>query len=199
MLTSRQNEWWTSLQHVLHKNFLVLGQPELERVLSQTINGGVQYDEKITFVVEEDGKVHILCASGRRMCSKYVISADGAKSTVRSSVGATYTGTNLEMLWAVIDAVVDTNLEPRKEIMLFQLQGQTRVMMILRERGRSRFYVWLDGEVTQNNAEEAIRKHVAPFWIKFKEVEWYSSFPGKPYGAWRLSATEIEATKHHCY
>lgn len=179
MLTSRQNDWWTSLQHVVHKNFLILGQPELERVLSHKINDGVQYDEKVTSVIEHDDKVHIMCASGRRMCSKYVIGADGAKSTVRSSIGATYTGTNPEMLWAVIDAIVDTNLEPKQEMMLFQLQGRTCVMMIPRERGRSRFYVLLDGEVTQRNAEEAIQKHIAPFWIKFKEVEWYSSFPGK--------------------
>jgi phenol 2-monooxygenase len=40
----------------------------------------------------------------------------------------------------------------------------------------SRFYVLLDGEVTQPKAEASIRMHMAPHKVEFVKTEWFSSF-----------------------
>lgn len=147
--------------------------------MSQEIIGRVQYNESAVSILEGENDVQVECASGRRVRAKYVIGADGAKSTVRGAIGATFTGTSPEMIWCVIDGIIDTNLESAGEMILFQLQRQTHVMMIPRERGRTRFYVLVDGNVTQKNAEETVRKHMSPCWIIFMKVEWFSSFPGE--------------------
>jgi hypothetical protein len=43
----------------------------------------------------------------------------------------------------------------------------------------SRFYVLLDGEVTQAKAEESIRAHMAPYCVEFERTEWFSTFDGR--------------------
>lgn len=39
-----------------------------------------------------------------------------------------------------------------------------------------RFYVLLDGEITQEKTEASIRKHMAPHPVDFTHVEWFSKF-----------------------
>jgi 2-polyprenyl-6-methoxyphenol hydroxylase-like FAD-dependent oxidoreductase len=40
----------------------------------------------------------------------------------------------------------------------------------------ARFYVLLDGEVTQTRAEESIRDHMDPHTVEFERTEWSSTF-----------------------
>jgi hypothetical protein len=49
---------------------------------------------------------------------------------------------------------------------------------IFRERGMARFYVLLEGEVTQPLAEESIRLHMVPHTVEFTRTEWFSTFNG---------------------
>lgn len=42
----------------------------------------------------------------------------------------------------------------------------------------ARFYVLLDGEITQEKAEESIRLHMAPHKVTFRATEWFSRFEG---------------------
>lgn len=42
-----------------------------------------------------------------------------------------------------------------------------------------RFYVLLDGEITQEKTEASIRKHMAPHTVEFTHVEWFSKFESK--------------------
>ena len=44
------------------------------------------------------------------------------------------------------------------------------------ERGMNRFYILLDGEITQEKAETSIRDHMAPHKVEFKKTEWFSTF-----------------------
>lgn len=39
-----------------------------------------------------------------------------------------------------------------------------------------RFYILLDGEITQEKAEAEVRRHMAPHTVKFTHVEWFSRF-----------------------
>jgi phenol 2-monooxygenase len=44
-----------------------------------------------------------------------------------------------------------------------------------------RFYVLLDGEITQEKAEAVIRLHMAPHTVEFTHVEWLSRFESENY------------------
>lgn len=180
---SRQNKWWVSLEHCLHKNFLMIGQPVVERILTERlkeVGTGVHYAENVTAIHESDDSVSVTTDLGRKIGAKYAVAADGARSTVRGALGISFTGTKPEMLWAVLDTFIETDFPVSPEIVTFELNGQARVSWIPRERGMARFYVLLDGgEVTQERAEASIREHLAPHKVEFKKTEWFSTFDGK--------------------
>lgn len=157
----------------------MIGQPVVEKILSTHLDGFVHYGEQVESLIESNEFVEIVTKSGRTIRSKYALGSDGARSTVRSAIGATFTGSKPEMLWAVLDTFIDTDFPTCPEIITFQLNGQSRVSWIPRERGLCRFYVLLEGEVTQERAEESIKKHLAPYRTDFVKTEWYSTFDGK--------------------
>ncbi|KAH7137200.1 FAD binding domain-containing protein [Dactylonectria estremocensis] len=176
---SRQNQWWVGIEHALHKNFLMIGQPVVERLIANRLTGRVHYNEQVLSITEGESSVEIVTKSGRKVRSKFALGADGAKSTIRSALGLTFAGTKPEMLWAVLDTFIDTDFPVCPEIITFELDGQSRVSWIPRERGLCRFYVLLEGEVTQELAEQSIKKHMAPYRVDFLKTEWYSTFDVK--------------------
>jgi 2-polyprenyl-6-methoxyphenol hydroxylase-like FAD-dependent oxidoreductase len=176
---SRQNQWWVSLEHTLHKNFLMIGQPVVEKMLSAKLETRVHYGEEVTSISEDSEGVNMVTSAGRKIRSKYALGADGARSYVRKAIGATFTGTKPEMLWAVLDAFINTDFPVCPEIITFQLKGQSRVSWIPRERGLSRFYVLLNGEVSLPLAQKSIKEHLAPYRVDFTKTEWYSTFDGE--------------------
>ncbi|KAH7133563.1 FAD binding domain-containing protein [Dactylonectria macrodidyma] len=176
---SRQNQWWVGIEHALHKNFLMIGQPVVERLIANRLVGRVHYNEQVVSIAEDESSVEIVTKAGRKVRSKFALGADGAKSTVRNALGLTFAGTKPEMLWAVLDTFIDTDFPVCPEIITFELDGQSRVSWIPRERGLCRFYVLLEGEVTQELAEQSIKKHMAPYRVDFLKTEWYSTFDVK--------------------
>ncbi|KAH6898964.1 FAD binding domain-containing protein [Thelonectria olida] len=176
---SRQNQWWVSIEHALHKNFLMIGQPVVEKVIAARLDGRIRYNEQVRSVSESDDAVEIETQTGLKVRSKYALGADGARSTIRSALGIDFSGTKPEMLWAVLDTFIDTDFPVCPEIITFELDGQSRVSWIPRERGLCRFYVLLEGEVTQERAQESIKRHMAPYRVDFLKTEWYSTFDVK--------------------
>lgn len=157
----------------------MIGQPVIEKMLSDKLGDDVRYGEKVVALEEHDDHVEITTDANRGVRAAYVLGADGAKSFVRKAIGATFTGTKPEMLWAVLDTMIETDFPECPEIITFQLNGQSRVSWIPRERGLCRFYVLLEGEVTLERAQESIKQHLAPHKIEFTKTEWYSTFDGK--------------------
>lgn len=47
-----------------------------------------------------------------------------------------------------------------------------------RERGMARFYILLEGEITQERSEESVRRHMAPYSVEFVKTEWFSTYNG---------------------
>ncbi|KXT06106.1 hypothetical protein AC578_1326 [Pseudocercospora eumusae] len=173
---SRQSHWWTGLEHCLHKHFLMIGQPEVEATLLNRLDTPVHYGEEAASISEDEEGVTVVTTLGRTIRSKYAVGADGARSMVRNTLGISFTGTKPEMLWAVLDTFIDTDFPVCSEIITFQLNEQARVSWIPRERGMARFYVLLDGDVTQEKAEASIREHMSPHRVDFRKTEWFSTF-----------------------
>ncbi|WQF82288.1 Putative FAD-binding domain, FAD/NAD(P)-binding domain superfamily [Colletotrichum destructivum] len=176
---SRQSHWWTGLEHCFRKNFLMIGQPVVEKVLSERLRTPIGYGETVSAIAEDADGVVVSTSKGRTIRSRYAVGADGARSTVRNALGISFTGTKPEMVWAVLDTFLDTTFPVCSEIITFQLNGQSRVSWIPRERGMARFYVLLDGEITQAKAEASIREHMAPHRVDFVKTEWFSTFDVK--------------------
>ncbi|KAF5510237.1 3-hydroxybenzoate 4-monooxygenase [Colletotrichum siamense] len=176
---SRQSHWWTGLEHCYRKNFLMLGQPVIEQALAQKLKAKISYGETVSTIAEDKAGVTVTTSKGRTIRSKYAVGADGARSTVRNALDISFTGTKPEMIWAVLDTFIDTDFPVCSEIITFQLNGQSRVSWIPRERNMARFYILLDGEITQEKAENSIREHMAPHRVDFKKTEWFSTFDVK--------------------
>lgn len=157
----------------------MIGQSVVEQVLKDSLDLPVYYQEKVVSISETKDGVTLNTDRGRKVHSKYAIAADGARSTVRQALNINFTGTKPEMVWAVLDTFIDTDFPLCSEIITFQLRGQSRVSWIPRERGMARFYVLLDGEITQKRAEDSIREHMAPHRIDFVKTEWFSTFDGR--------------------
>ncbi|KAI1049064.1 hypothetical protein LB506_004690 [Fusarium annulatum] len=184
---SRQNAWWVGIEHAFHKNFLMIGQPVVEQVMRARLGDAVSYNEHVISITEDQDFVTIMTSSGRKVRSKYAVGADGARSFVRNTLGISFTGTKPEMTWAVLDTFLDTDFPVCPEIITFELDGESRVAWIPRERGMSRFYVLLKGEITQKLAEESIKEHLSPYRVEFTKTEWFSTFHVKE----RLAGTFI--------
>ncbi|KAJ4397584.1 hypothetical protein N0V93_001816 [Gnomoniopsis smithogilvyi] len=182
--TSRQDKWWKGIQHCLYKNFLMIGQPVIEQILTRHLldesPNVVHYEETVSDISESEDGVVLTTDKGRTVHAKYAVGADGARSTIRNTLGISFTGTKPEMLWAVVDTFIKTDFPVSPEIVTFELDGQSRVSWIPRERGMARFYVLLPGgEVTLERAQESIKQHMAPHYVDFVETEWFSTFDVK--------------------
>lgn len=157
----------------------MIGQPVVEKMLSDKLGPVVHYNETVVSVTEDSSSVTVVTDTGRHITSTYALGADGARSFTRSAIDASFTGTKPEMLWAVLDVFIETDFPRCTEIITFELNGQSRVSWIPRERGLCRFYVLLDGEVTLERSQESIKEHMAPHKVEFTKLEWYSTFDGK--------------------
>lgn len=183
--TSRQSHWWTGLEHALHKNFLMIGQPVVEAAIASRLEHAdrtILFDTRCVAVAEDATSVLVTTdrAEHPLVRAKYLVGADGARSTVRGLLGISFTGTKPEMVWTVLDTFIDTDFPRADEIVTFQHRGQSRVSWIPRERGMARFYTLLnpDQPKTQANSEASIREHMRPHKIDFVKTEWFSTFEG---------------------
>jgi phenol 2-monooxygenase len=157
----------------------MIGQPVIEDIIYRKLDNVVCYGERVVAILETEEGIKTTTDRGRVVLSKYAVAADGARSTVRNVLNISFEGAKPEMVWAVLDTFIDTDFPECSEIITFQLNGQSRVSWIPRERNMARFYVLLDGEITQKRAEDSIREHMAPHRIDFKKTEWFSTFEGK--------------------
>ncbi|KAH8657483.1 putative monooxygenase [Tricladium varicosporioides] len=173
--TSRQSKWWTSLTNSRFKEFLMIAQPEVEQALVDGLGIFVYYNTEVESIEESASEVLTMCHD-LTIRSKYTVGADGAHSATRKLVGIEFSGTKPNMRWAVLDTFLKTDFPVCCEIIAFEKDGQSRVSWIPRERGLARFYVLLDGEITQENTERSIREHMAPYNVEFVGTEWFSQF-----------------------
>lgn len=179
---SRQSTWWDELEGCLHKHFLMIGQAYLENLLDEKLNKMENPVRRLTTIndieLKEAGCLTTL-SNGKRIQSRYLIGADGSQSFVRNHFTIPFTIIRPQIVWAVIDGIIDTDFSKVPEIIVFQADTSD-VAWIPREGDIDRFYVRMDTkDFTVAEAIEKINRVIKPHTLSFKEIVWFSQFSVK--------------------
>ncbi|MBX9724369.1 MAG: FAD-dependent monooxygenase, partial [Candidatus Obscuribacterales bacterium] len=155
---SRQSKWWDALEGCFHKHFLMLGQSNIEKLLDKKLKGTAAAVKRSTSIVSmelnNNGCLTTL-SNGESFQSSYVIGADGSQSFVRNLFEIPFEITRPQIVWAVIDGIIETDFQKVPEIIVFQAETSD-VAWIPREGEIDRFYVRMDTK--DFTMEEAIEK-----------------------------------------
>ncbi len=179
---SRQSAWWDSLEGCYHKHFLMLGQSYVEKALDSRLshmNAAVKRKTGVENIeVSADGCVTTL-STGEKIRSRYVIGADGSRSFVRDHFKVPFEIVPPQIVWAVIDGVLETDFPKVPEIIVFQAETSD-VAWIPREGEIDRFYIRMDTkDFTMEQALAKINRAMRPYTVKIKRLEWFSQFSVK--------------------
>jgi phenol 2-monooxygenase len=119
--------------------------------------------------------------------TRYVVGCDGARSTVRKSIGRTLHGDSANHAWGVMDVLAVTNFPDVRFKSLIQSANDGSMLIIPREGGYLfRLYVELDkldtGErvsnrnITADDLVAAAQRIFRPYSLEVKEVPWWSVY-----------------------
>ena len=179
---SRQSSWWNELEGCFHKHFLMLGQSYLEQLLDKKLdeNGAaVRRSTTIESVALNKEGCLTTFSNGERVQSSYLIGADGSRSFVRNYFEIPFKIIKPQMIWAVIDGIIDTDFPKVPEIIVFQAETSD-VAWIPREGEVDRFYVRMDTKnFSLEDAIDKINHAIQPHTLSFKEIVWFSQFSVK--------------------
>lgn len=119
--------------------------------------------------------------------AKYLVGGDGARSTVRSSLGYRLHGEAAMHAWGVLDVMVNTDFPDFQVKCSIQSHDEGSILLIPREGGYlSRLYVDL-GEINENDAGriratsvetmiDKVNKIIRPYSIDVRSVAWSSVY-----------------------
>ena len=130
-----------------------------------------------------------LDAPGRRehIRARYVVGCDGARSTVRESIGQTLKGAAARQLWGVMDVLAVTDFPDIRLKSAIQSAEAGSLLIIPREGGYMvRMYIELDAlrgderasdrGVTPEMLAEKARAILQPYSLEVREVAWCSAY-----------------------
>lgn len=179
---SHQSSWWEELEGCFHKHFLMLGQSYLEQLLDEKL---IQMDAAVKRVTTVEnielnqGGCLTTLSNGEQIQSRYLIGADGSQSFVRQHFTIPFNIIRPQIVWAVIDGIIDTDFPKVPEIIVFQAQTSD-VAWIPREGEIDRFYVRMDTkDFSLEEAIDKINHAIQPHTLRFKEIVWFSQFSVK--------------------
>ncbi|MBI2785780.1 MAG: FAD-binding protein [Legionella longbeachae] len=179
---SRQSSWWDELKGCLHKHFLMLGQSYLEKLLDKKldeIGASVRRSTEIKHIEINKKGCLTTFSNGEQIQSHYLIGADGSHSFVRNHFQIPFRIIRPQIVWAVIDGIIETNFPKVPEIIVFQAETSD-VAWIPREGEIDRFYVRMDTkDFSLEQAIEKISNAIQPHTLNFKEIVWFSQFSVK--------------------
>lgn len=190
---SRQSSWWDDLEGCMHKHFLMLGQSYIEQLLDKKLKEAGVKVRRLSQVVDvqaSDDGCQTTLSNGETLHSRYVIGADGSRSLVRELNRIPFEIVRPEIVWAVIDGVIETDFPKVPEIIVFQAETSD-VAWIPREGKIDRFYIRMDThDFSFEDALAKINRAMHPHILKFKEIEWSSKFSVKESVAEKFSVND---------
>ena len=179
---SRQSSWWENLEGCFHKHFLMLGQSYVENLLDdrlKKIGSAVRRSTAVENIEVTRDECLTTLSNGEKIQSNYVIGADGSRSFVRNHFKIPFEIVRPQIVWAVIDGIIETDFKKVPEIIVFQTETSD-VAWIPREGNIDRFYVRMDAkDFTFEEVIEKINRAIRPHSLSFKEIAWYSQFSVK--------------------
>ncbi|MFC5046560.1 FAD-binding protein [Aquimarina hainanensis] len=179
---SRQSSWWNELQGCFHKHFLMLGQAFVEQLLDKKLTAIDAAVIRKTTIEDIQLTAHgctSTLTNGDIIKSTYLIGADGSRSFVRNHFKIPFEITRPQIIWAVIDAVFETDFPKVPEIIVFQSETSD-VAWIPREGEIDRFYIRMDRkDFDMEDALKRINLAMAPHYVKIKKLVWFSQFSVK--------------------
>jgi phenol 2-monooxygenase len=119
--------------------------------------------------------------------ARYVVGCDGARSTVRKSIGRALHGDSANHAWGVMDVLAVTDFPDVRFKSLIQSANDGSIIIIPREGGYLfRLYIELDklgaGErisdrnITADDLIAAARRIFKPYSLDVKEIPWWSVY-----------------------
>lgn len=179
---SRQSSWWEELEGCFHKHFLMLGQSFLENLLDSKLkeagNSVLRSTGVINIETNEQACLTTLL-NGEKIQSSFLIGADGSHSFVRDHFNIPFEIVRPQIVWAVVDGIIETDFPKVPEIIVFQAETSD-VAWIPREGTIDRFYVRMDKkDFTFDEVIAKINRATWPHTLAFKEVQWFSQFSVK--------------------
>ncbi len=119
--------------------------------------------------------------------ARYVVGCDGARSTVRRSIGRTLHGDSANHAWGVMDVLAVTDFPDVRFKSLIQSANDGSIIIIPREGGYLfRLYIELDkldaGErvsdrsITPDDLIAAAQRVLKPYSLDVKQVPWWSVY-----------------------
>ena len=119
--------------------------------------------------------------------ARFVVGCDGARSTVRRSLGQRLNGTAARQLWGVMDVLAVTDFPDIRLKSAIQSAGAGSMLIIPREGGYMvRLYIELDElkaderasdrNVSPEILEQRARAILAPFRFEVRHVAWWSAY-----------------------
>ena len=179
---SRQSGWWDSLEGCFHKHFLMLGQAYVEGLLDRKLTeleAGVQRQTEVKSLEVLDSGCRVVTSRDEVIESKYVIGCDGSKSWVRNQLDIPFSIERPEIVWAVLDIVIETDFPKAPEIIVFQNETSD-VAWIPREGELDRFYVRMDThDFTFEQALSRVEAAIKPHSLSVEKMVWFSQFSVK--------------------
>ncbi|KZT40973.1 putative 2,4-dichlorophenol 6-monooxygenase [Sistotremastrum suecicum HHB10207 ss-3] len=118
---------------------------------------------------------------------KHLIGADGARSTVRNKANINFSVISSGQIWVRLDGVVKTDVPDAREYTTF-LESPTHgtVLWAPIDHGRTRIGYVLPAalseaydkgkEITAEIAMEEAKKALAPFYLEFETLDWYTVY-----------------------
>ncbi|PSH65235.1 FAD-binding monooxygenase [Phyllobacterium sophorae] len=119
--------------------------------------------------------------------ARYVVGCDGARSTVRRSLGLTLEGDSANQAWGVMDVLATSNFPDIRLKAAIHSASEGSILIIPREGGYMvRFYIELDKlrederianrNITADQLVAAAQRILRPYTLLVKEIVWWSVY-----------------------
>jgi phenol 2-monooxygenase len=161
------------------------GRRLLDLEVDETVSGDDASPHAVTARIERidpanEGQIETIKA-------RYVVGCDGARSTVRKSIGRTLHGDSANHAWGVMDVLAVTNFPDVRFKTLIQSARDGSMLIIPREGGYLfRLYIEMDkldaGErvsnrnITSDDLIAAAQRIFNPYRLDVKQIPWWSVY-----------------------
>ncbi len=180
---------------------VILNQARVHDFYLETMRNGARrltpdYDRALTTLTRTDDPDYPLVATfdcldapgeTETIRARYVVGCDGARSTVRKSIGHELHGESARQLWGVMDVLPVTDFPDIRLKAAIQSATEGSILIIPREGGYLvRLYIELDAlhgderaadrNVSAEMLIEKAQAILAPYTLEVKEVAWWSAY-----------------------